>query len=129
MSDDVLLGLKDIKNYAEPNFVEFKDGHPQLYLVRCYQRECDAGRGKHIGHGRENYVPNIPLGICTWCGWRPNPKIVEEIMKNKMITSGLPAKRGMTLDEIKDRYPEAYQAAVQGKAYSPDDQEDDGETD
>lgn len=116
MSDDILLGLKDIKNYDEPNFVEFKDGEPQLYLVRCYQ--CpDDGRGKYYKgineYGRENYTPNVALGVCTWCGWRPDPRVVEEIMKNKMITTGLPAKRGMTLDEIKRRYPEHYQAAVE----------------
>ena len=105
-AEDIILGLKDIKNYAEPNFVEFKDGEPQLYVVRCY--ECpDAG-----SRGRENYTPNVSLGVCTWCGWRPDPKIVEEIMKNKMITSGLPVKRGMTLDEIRSRYPKAYQAAI-----------------
>jgi hypothetical protein len=105
--EDILLGLKDIANYAEPNFVEFKDGKPQLYLVRCYQ--CpDIG-----SYGRENYIPNVALGGCTWCGWRPNPKVVEEVMKNKMITSGLPAKEGMTLDEIKGRYPEAYQAVIE----------------
>lgn len=104
--EDILLGLKDIKNYAEPNFVEFKDGEPRLYVVRCY--ECpDAG-----SRGRENYIPNVALGVCTWCGWRPDPKIVEEIMKNKMVFSGLPAKEGMTLDEIRGRYPKAYQAAI-----------------
>jgi len=104
--NDKLLGLKDIRNYDEPNFVEFKDGEPQLYLVRCYQ--CpDIG-----SYGRENYIPNASLGICTWCGWKADQEIVEEIMKNKMITSGLPPKRGMTLDEIKRRYPEAYQAAM-----------------
>ncbi len=111
---DILLGLKDIKNYAEPNFVEFKDGKPQLYLVRCYREDCDPGKdGKYTGHGRENYIPNVANGSCAWCGWKPDQTVVEEIMKNRMITSGLPAKRGMTLDEIKERYPEAYQAAVE----------------
>ena len=109
MSKDKLLGLKDIQNYDEPNFVEFKDGEPQLYLVRCYQCSDIAG------WGRENYTPNIASGRCTWCGWKPDPEIVEEIMKNKMVTSGLPIKRGMTLDEIKERYPAAYQAAIKGQ--------------
>ena len=107
MPKDILLGLKDIQNYDEPNFVEFKDGKAQLYVVRCY--ECpDAG-----SRGRENYIPNVALGICTWCGWKPDPRVVEEIMKNKMITTGLPAKIGMTLDEIKRRYPEQFQAAIE----------------
>ena len=37
------------------------------YLVRC--PECT----------RENYAPNVSLGICTWCGYDLNKtKIIKE---------------------------------------------------
>lgn len=93
--EDKLLGLKDINNYSEPNFIGNND---KLYLVRCY--ECD----------RENYKPNVPLGICTWCSWRYDPEILDYILE--LRKRGLPEKRGMTLDEIARRYPKQYLAAV-----------------
>lgn len=42
-------------NDKHPNF---RDNNGRLFLVRCFN--C----------GRENYIPNVALGICTWCNWR-----------------------------------------------------------
>lgn len=41
----------------------------QLYLYRC--PKC----------GRENYILNVSLGICTWCGYNANldyPKTLND---------------------------------------------------
>lgn len=97
MSDDILLGLKDIKNYSEPNFIGENN---KLYLVRCYQ--CpDPGRGKHhqmiSEFGKENYVMNVALGVCTWCGWKPDPEVVEEIVKRRNMRAA--QERGDTEDD------------------------------
>jgi hypothetical protein len=45
-------------NDKHPNFYS-KDG--RFNLVRCYY--CDPKNGV------ENYVMNVTLGCCTWCGW------------------------------------------------------------
>jgi len=38
----------------------------KLYMVRC--PKCDA----------ENYVMNVALGICTWCGYDVNKEICNK---------------------------------------------------
>lgn len=120
---DPLLGLKDIKNYTEPNFIGRDNG--ELYLVRCYQCPDSEERG------RENYKPNARHG-CAWCEWKPDRQILDYI-KAIRILKVLPPKRGMTLAEIRDYYPEQYDEALRahkaGRDYTPDDQEDDGEID
>lgn len=35
----------------------WRDAAGKLYLHRC--PSCRL----------ENYRPNVPLGLCTWCGW------------------------------------------------------------
>ena len=37
----------------------YDDG--KILLIRC--PNC----------GRENYAPNVASGVCTWCGFRPEP--------------------------------------------------------
>lgn len=141
---DLLLNLKDIRQYSEPNFVGMNG---RFYLCRCF--EClDAG-----DRGTDNYHPNRALGMCTWCGWKYDTEIVAYIYA-KMVVAGkvdmhelrelkidyhpfrrpitmkMPVKTpdcGMTLKEIKERYPEQYEEAL--SQYTPEDQEDDGETD
>ncbi len=139
---DPLYYLKDIKQYDKPNFVG-KTGN--FYLIRCY--ECPTAGD----HGISNYHPNRPLGICTWCGWRPNPEVVAYIYAKMVVTGKVDVHRlrelkvdyhpfrrpitmpvktpdcGITIEEIKERYPEQYEEAL--SQYAPEDQEDDGETD
>ncbi len=117
LDKDPLLGLKDIRNYTEPNFIGKDNG--ELYLVCCY--ECPGCKDR----GRENYKPNAKFG-CAWCGWKPDRQILDYI-KAIRILKMLPPKRGMTIEEIKERYREQYEEAV--SQYTPEDQEDDGETD
>ena len=114
---DPLLGLKDIRNYTPPNFI---GDNGKLHIVRCYQ--CLG----HEERGRGNYGPNVASGMCTWCGWKPNPEILSYI-KAIRIVKQLPPKMGMTIEEIKERYPDQYEEAL--SQYTPEDQEDDGETD
>ncbi len=141
---DPLYYLKDIKQYGSPNFVG-KDG--RFYLCRCFV--CpDAG-----DHGTDNYHPNRALGMCTWCGWKHNTEVVAYIYA-KMVVAGkvdmnelkelkidyhpfrrpytmkMPVKTpdcGITIEEIKERYPEQYEEAL--SQYTPENQEDDGEID
>ena len=102
--EDPLLGLKDIKQYSEPNFV---GDNGKFYLSRCFV--CpDAG-----DRGRDNYYPNRALGLCTWCGWRPNPEIVTYIHARQVLSNPPEPKRGMTIDEIKEKYPEQYEEAYE----------------
>ncbi len=137
---DPLIGLKSINNYHEPNFIDHRTG--KFYLVRCY--ECpDDGRSKHCSiaeHGRENYGPNVSSGKCTWCGWKPNPQILGYIKAVKIISDTHPLLDdskcqagqdfGMTLEDIKRRYPDQYEEAIkQVRGYEPEDTEDDGHTD
>ena len=42
----------------EPNF----RAKGELFLVYCYA--CN----------RENYAPNVPRGVCSWCGWKEDVK-------------------------------------------------------
>lgn len=114
MSDDILLGLKDIKNYHHPNFI---GKNRKLYLVRCY--ECDKE------YGRENYVMNVSAGVCTWCGWAADQEIVDAIV-NRMMEE-LRNDPYLTLDKIKEKYPHVYEAAVErAEKYTSGDTEDDG---
>ena len=36
------------------------ESESHIYLIRC--PECN----------RENYIMNVPLGVCTWCGFNAN---------------------------------------------------------
>ncbi len=124
---DPLLDLKDVKQYDKPNFIG-KSG--KFFLIKCY--ECPTAGD----HGIENYHPNRPLGICTWCGWRYNTEIVAYIYA-KMVVTGevdinelrelkidyhsfrrpitMPVKTpdcGMTIEEIRKKYPEQYDEAL-----------------
>jgi hypothetical protein len=132
---DPLLGLKDIDNYHEPNFIDHRTG--KFYLVRCYQ--CpDVG-----SYGRENYGPNVSTGGCVWCGWKPDPRILGYIKATKIMSDTDPffddgkcqagQDFGMTIEDIRRRYPDQYDAALRahkaGRDYIPNDQEDDGEID
>jgi hypothetical protein len=115
--EDPLLNLKDIRQYSEPNFVG-KNGN--FYLVVCYVCPGVGDRG------RENWKMNAASGVCTWCQWKYDVEIVAYIYA-KMVVSGevnmhelremkidyhpfrrpitMPDKRGMTLEEIKEKYP------------------------
>ena len=117
VKEDPLLGLVDIRNYSEPNFIDNNGRH---YLVRCFQ--C-PGREEH---GKGNYGPNVASGRCTWCEWEPSTEVLAYI-RAKMVLAELPPKRGMTIEEIKKRYPGQYQEAL--SQYRPENQEDDGEID
>ncbi|MCK5292635.1 MAG: hypothetical protein KAR39_11555 [Thermoplasmata archaeon] len=114
---DPLVGLKDIRNYTEPNFIGKDSG--VLYVVRCYQ--CPDAEER----GRENYKPNAKYG-CAWCGWKADPTILGYIKAIRTLKR-LPPKRGTTIEEIKERYQEQYEEAV--SQYAPENQEDDGEID
>lgn len=131
--EDPLIGLKDINNYNEPNFIDHKTG--KFHLVRCYQCPYMGGRG--------NYAPNVSSGKCTWCGWEPDLEILGYIKAMKIMsdTGALPDDRvcqagqdfGMTLKEIREKYPKQFDDALRahkaGVTYTPYNQEDDGEID
>jgi ribosomal protein L37E len=46
--------------------VEYYPDTDDLLLIRC--PKC----------GRENYAPNVVLGICTWCGYDAHELIKKE---------------------------------------------------
>ena len=53
-----------------PNGLEAADG--MIYMYRC--PKC----------GRENYVFNVTLGICTWCGYNAHDD--WNVEGNKAVT-------------------------------------------
>lgn len=52
-----MKGNTEISQNSRPNFCD-EDG--AAFLVRC--PECE----------KENYVLNVPSGICTWCDYNLN---------------------------------------------------------
>ena len=116
MLDKLALTPGEQKNYHHPNFIN-KDR--KLYLVRCFM--CGD-----LERGRENWAPAVASGQCAWCGWSPRQDIIDAIVEAVIEQVRNGPKRGLTLDEIKERYPDVYEAALEGKAYDPSDTEDDG---
>jgi hypothetical protein len=131
--EDPLLNLKDIRQYSEPNFI---GNNGRFYLCRCY--ECPDASDR----GSDNYHPNRALGICTWCGWKPDTEIVAYIY-SQMVVAGkadinelreikvdvqdieqMPDMRGMTIEEIERRYPAQHGMAKRGINYGILDEDD-----
>lgn len=56
-----------MKHLGNENFISYG----QIFLVRC--PKCQ----------RENYIPNVASGICTWCGLDGHDYYKKEIKNSK----------------------------------------------
>lgn len=153
--------LREIQQYSEPNFIGSRGGLYLVRCYQCPGAE-EGDQRDWADHGRENWAPAVAGGSCAWCGWKCDTKVLAEILKRRgSIGEEHPASRftftleererqfrftiekprmpkkssagGLTLKEVRQRYPEQYEEALlmhkAGVPYFPEDQEDDGEID
>ena len=58
------MAVKDNKTIQDQGR-NYRNEEGKLFLIRCYN--CDPK------DGRENCMPAVATGVCTWCGWPEGP--------------------------------------------------------
>lgn len=59
--------------HINDRFPNFTGDEGKFFLVRCFACKKDGGK--------ENYLPAVSLGTCSWCGWSEKSDEIMSLFK------------------------------------------------